>query len=135
MNESYVSSQQVNAMLQAMMLELLQAQPASPLAFVTQWLEMKMASPDADRLRIMSPTVSSMVAHQIPVFFPKLAPAAAGVKSTAVAETGPRAVAAEEAARVAAEAIEAAVTDVIRTAMAAADDAAGAQQFGAKILV
>ena len=38
----YLSSQQVNAMLQTLALELLQSQPASPYGFATHWLEVKM---------------------------------------------------------------------------------------------
>lgn len=40
--QNYVSSQQINVLLQAMMLELLQTQPASPLAFAMSWLEHRM---------------------------------------------------------------------------------------------
>ena len=38
----YLSSQQVNALLQPLALELLQSQPASPYGFATNWLEAKM---------------------------------------------------------------------------------------------
>ena len=38
----YLSSQQVNALLQPLALELLQSQPASPYGFATHWLEAKM---------------------------------------------------------------------------------------------
>ena len=37
--ESYLGHQQVDKMLQSLMQEILQKQPASPLAFTTQWLE------------------------------------------------------------------------------------------------
>ena len=38
----YLSSQQVNALLQTLALELLQSQPTSPYGFATHWLEVKM---------------------------------------------------------------------------------------------